>query len=199
MCNRAVLFLLWIALWGGVACSAVSPPETPQLRGAILLTPVPAPDFVLPNAAGDTVRLSDFHGKIVLLYFGYTFCPDVCPTTLFDLSQIQQQLDNQAEQIQVVMVTVDPQRDTAEVLSQYVKSFHETFIGLSGTPEEIAAAAAAYGVVYEPEDTGDNFYFVAHTASVFLIDQQGVFRLMYPFGMSKADIISDLKILLMEE
>lgn len=197
--NRSLLFTLLFMLVALTACATSSPAEEIEWRGAALLTPIPATDFALLNGEGQTVRLSDFRGKIVLLYFGYTFCPDVCPTTLADLAQIQRRLDDQAQNIQVLMVMVDPERDIPEIISPYVKTFHPSFIGLSGTPAEIAAVAEGFGVFYEPEETGDDYYFIAHTASVFLIDQQGVFRLMYPFGMKTADMITDLQHLLTED
>lgn len=199
MFTKHTLFLIPI-LTLAVLTSCVAPSaDEIEWRGAALLTPMPATDFALVDGEGQIVHLSDFRGKIVLLYFGYTFCPDVCPTTLADLAQIQRRLDDQAQNIQVLMVTVDPERDTPEIISPYVKTFHPSFIGLSGTPAEIVVAAEGFGVFYEPEETGDDYYFIAHTASVFLIDQQGVFRLMYPFGMKTADMITDLQHLLTED
>lgn len=199
MFTKHTWFIVPILTLAVLTSCGVPPTEEIEWRGAALLTPMPATDFALVDGEGQIVHLSDFRGKIVLLYFGYTFCPDVCPTTLADLSQIQRRLDDQAQNIQVLMVTVDPERDTPEIIGPYVKTFHPSFIGLSGTSTEIAAVAEGFGVFYEPEETGDDYYFIAHTASVFLIDQQGVFRLMYPFGMKTADMITDLQYLLTED
>ncbi len=158
---------------------------------------IPAPDFTLTNADGQEVQLSDFQGKIVLLYFGYTFCPDVCPTSLSDLKLVQNRLDESGEKIQVIMVTVDPERDTPEKIAEYVAHFHPTFIGLSGTKEEIDAAGEGYGVYYERhEGTEATGYLVDHTARIFVIEPDGTYRLSFGFGTPVDDIVSDLRLLL---
>ena len=180
-----------------LAACASGPPDPADYKGTTLVTPIPAPDFGLINAEGDTVSLSDFEDKIVLLYFGYSFCPDVCPATLSELGQVQRELDDAGENIQVVMVTVDPLRDTPQQLAEYVSHFHPTFIGLSGEREAIDAAGEGYGVFYEiHEGTPASGYLVDHTARVFVVDPQGMYQLSFGFGTPVDDIVHDLRLMM---
>ncbi len=168
-----------------------------QFRGTVLPTPIPAPDFSLKNGVGETVNLSDFEDEIVLLYFGYTFCPDICPTTLSELKKVQQELDEKGEKIQVVMVTVDPDRDTPQKLAEYVTHFHPDFVGLSGNKAEINAAGEGYGLYYEQhEGSAATGYLVDHTARVFVVDSQGNYQLSFSYGTPVEDIVHDLRLLM---
>jgi protein SCO1/2 len=168
-----------------------------QFKGTLMPSTVPAPDFVLHNAAGEEVSLSDYQGKIVLLYFGYTFCPDVCPASLSDLKIVQNKLDESGEKMQVIMVTIDPDRDTPEKIAEYVEHFHPTFVGLSGTKEEIDAAGEGYGIYYEKhEGTAATGYLVDHTARIFVIEPDGTYRLSFGFGTPTDDIAHDLRLLM---
>lgn len=168
-----------------------------QFKGTMMPAEIPAPDFTFTDVDGQEVRLSDFQDKIVLLYFGYSFCPDVCPSSLTDLKLVQNKLDEAGEKIQVIMITVDPDRDTPETITEYVGFFHPTFIGLSGTKEEVDAAAEGYGVFYEKhEGTAATGYLVDHTARIFVIEPDGTYRLSFGFGTPVDDIVSDLQILL---
>lgn len=163
-------------------------------HGAVLQSPMPANDFTLMSHLGQRVSLSDFRGKLVLLYFGYTTCPDVCPTTLADLGKARKQLGKAGEQIQIVMVTVDPERDTLPVLADYMTHFGPTFLGLTGTPDEIAQAATYYGVYYERTQTESALgYLVNHTATTMVIDRKGYLRLVFPFGTPANEIADDLQ------
>ncbi|MFN2118184.1 MAG: SCO family protein, partial [Candidatus Promineifilaceae bacterium] len=130
---RIILAILFALILVSTAACGSRELDPSQFKGTFMPTPIPAPDFSLKNAAGETVHLSDYEGEIVLLYFGYTFCPDICPTTLSELSKVQRELDDAGENIQVLMITVDPERDTPEKLEQYVTHFHPDFVGLSGT------------------------------------------------------------------
>lgn len=169
----------------------------PQLKGTVYPEPRPTPDFTLTNAQGQPVALHDFSDKVVLLYFGYTFCPDVCPTTMAELAKVQRQVDDEGRSLQVIMVSVDPQRDTPQVVQEYVSSFHPTFIGLSGTEAQIAAAAEPLGIYYEAQEgSAESGYVVDHTARVFLVDQQGELHLSYSFATPAEDIASDLRVLM---
>jgi protein SCO1 len=136
----------------------------------------------------------------VLLYFGYTYCPDVCPATLATLAQAVAELSAQdQEKVQVLMVTVDPDRDTAGVLAAYLPHFNDRFLGLTGTDEEIVIAARPFGIYYQrQEGTEASGYLVDHTASVMVVDQDGYLRLIFPFATPAADIAADLQQLVRE-
>lgn len=155
----------------------------------------PMGEFTLTDHNGQQVSLSDFRGKVVLLYFGYTFCPDVCPTTMNELSVAMEKLSQKdREQVQLLMVTVDPKRDTPEALADYLAHFDPTFLGLTGTEEEIAAAAEAFGIFYQKEDgTVNTGYLVDHTASVAALNKEGALRVIYSFNTVGKDIASDLR------
>jgi protein SCO1/2 len=167
------------------------------LHGMVLQSPMPAADFTLTGHNGQSVSLSDYRGQLVLLYFGYTTCPDVCPTTLANLHQARELLGHRAQDIQVMMITVDPERDTVAALAEYVPHFDPTFIGLTGTPDQIAEIATYYGVYYE-RDTGNSSlgYLVNHSATVMVIDRLGHLRVVLPFGITPQDIAADLNYLL---
>ena len=140
--------LFTLIILAAAACNS-GPADPSQFKGTMMPAAIPAPDFTFTNADGQEVRLSDYQDKIVLLYFGYTFCPDVCPTSMSDLKLVQNRLDEDGEKIQAIMITVDPDRDTPENIAAYVEHFHPTFIGLSGTKEEIDTVAEDFGVYYE--------------------------------------------------
>jgi protein SCO1/2 len=158
----------------------------------------PAPDFALTDEGGQPIKLSDLRGKWILLAYGYTHCPDVCPLTLSRLRDVKKIADPQGDQVQVVFVTIDPERDTPDIMQKYVshfdRAFPQKFKGLSGTPEEIAAAAKAYNVKYEKKETGSaDGYSMAHTAEVNLIDPQFYRRMTFPFGVKAEEIAADLQ------
>jgi protein SCO1/2 len=156
-----------------------------------------AAEFTLAAHTGARVRLSDFRGKMVLLYFGYTNCPGICPTTLAEVNRALTALGRSAARIQVMMVTVDPERDTPARLATYMPHFNPTFLGLTGTPQEVAAVAAKYGIyVKKNEETGRGDYLVDHTSMVIVIDAAGRIRLLFPFGATVEDMTSDLNHLL---
>lgn len=162
-------------------------------HGTVIQSPDPVADFTLRGPGEQEVSLSDFRGKAVLLYFGYTFCPDVCPATMAELAKANQLLGRDAGKLQVIMVTVDPARDTAELLQDYVTHFDSSFIGLTGSDEEIAAVATPFGIYYEKHEGSEaSGYLVDHTASVVVIDQDGHLRLIYPFGTTGEDIGEDV-------
>ena len=153
-----------------------------------------APEFTLTDSKGKSQSLADFRGKVVVLFFGFTQCPDVCPTTLSDMAQVKKKLGAQAEQLQVLLVTLDPQRDTPAVLSQYVPGFDPSFLGLSGTPEAIAQTAKEFKVFYQKvAGKTATSYTVDHTAASFVFDPQGRVRLFLRYGLGVDESVADIK------
>lgn len=168
-----------------------------RLRGTEVIPPKPAPDFASTDAEGREFRLSDQQGRSVLLFFGYTSCPDVCPTTLAEFKRVRTLLGSQADRVRFVFVSVDPERDTPEKMLEYARAFDPAFIGLSGPEEQLATIWRDYGVVRQKEATGSaGGYTVSHTARVFAVDPTGNLRATFPFGADPADIVADLKYLL---
>lgn len=174
-----------------------APPVT--LRGTEYAEPYPqAPEIELTRANGNNFRLSEMRGNIVLLFFGYTSCPDVCPTTMAELKTALDKIgEEDAKNVKVIFVTVDPERDTPERVQEYVNRFNRDFIGLSGTEAELAKVWSDYGVFREIADgTSAAGYLVNHTARVTLIDQDGNLRVSYGFDTPVENIVHDLKLLL---
>lgn len=171
---------------------------SPKFHGVVMPEPKKAPGFTLTAHAGEEVGLTDFEGQLVLIYFGYTYCPDVCPATLAELSRALKLLDQKdREEVQVLMVSVDPDRDTPEVLADYMAHFDPSFLGLTGSDSEVAAAAHDYGIfVQKQEGTVESGYLVNHTANVAVVDQDGYLRLIFKFNTPAEDITADLESLL---
>ncbi len=165
-------------------------------HGTVIQSPEPSFDFTLTGADGD-VSLSDFHGKMVLLYFGYTFCPDVCPATLANVGQALRDLGPKADDIQVVMVSVDPERDTPEKLARYVQQFHPSIIGITGSQEELEKVTSLYGIYFQKTEGSDaTGYLIDHTATLLVLDRKGYLKLVFPFGVTSEEIADDLKYML---
>lgn len=156
-----------------------------------------ANEFSLTDHTGARRTLDDYRGKLVVIFFGYTQCPDVCPTTLQEMAEVRRALGKDADQLQVLFVTVDPPRDKREVLAQYVPSFDPSFVGLYGTPEEIAKVAKQFKVFYQkvpgPTETS---YTIDHTAGSYVIDRSGQPRLFLKHNQGAAPIVADLRQLL---
>lgn len=185
------LTLIIILLTG---CNSV---KTHEFAGTVMENVVTIPDFTLMTAGDVPITLSNFADRYVFLYFGYTFCPDVCPATLSELVQVRRELGSLADRVQVIMITVDPDRDTPEVMQSYVNHFDPAFIGLSGSQAEIDAISQTYGVYYEKhEGTAATGYLIDHTARVFLLSPDRKTLISYPFATSPADIVADLNWLL---
>jgi protein SCO1 len=155
-------------------------------------------DFSLPDTTGKTRTLGDFKGKAVVLFFGYTHCPDVCPTTLAELSQALQQLGDKAKDVQVLMVTVDPERDTAPLLGQYVQAFNPSYIGLRPASDAQLEKVAKDFRVYYAKSPGKTpgEYTMDHTAASYVFDKDGKLRLFARDGQGVEPWVHDLKILL---
>ena len=149
----------------------------------------------LTDHTGRPRRLEDWRGKVVVLFFGFTHCPDVCPTTLADLSQVVKDLGPDAERVQVLFVTVDPERDTREALAKYVGAFDPRFLGLSGDADATQRAAREFKVFYEKRKTADG-YSVDHSGQTYVIDPQGRLRLFVRPDRIASDLPADLRTLL---
>jgi len=177
---------------------ATSTAASSDLRTGVFEPPRAAPQFSLRGSDGTELKLARFRGKVVALGFGYTFCPDVCPTTLLYLAQAREKLGAAGKDFQVIYITVDPERDSAELLRKYLGAFDPTFVGGTGTPTQLDEVKKAYGVVATRQPTKGNpkMYFVHHSASVYLIDRGGKLRAMMPYGVSVDDIVHDVRALL---
>lgn len=153
--------------------------------------------LTLTDHTGKLRSMSDFKGKVVVLFFGYTHCPDVCPTTMSDLKKSMQLLGEKSNEVQVLFVTVDPARDTQEVLAQFVPGFDTRFIGLRGTEAEVAANLNEYKVyaakVSEPGKSG---YTMDHSAGLYVFDKTGAPRIYLQYGETPQNIAHDLQLLL---
>jgi protein SCO1/2 len=169
-----------------------------SFRGTSYGEPYPqAAEIELTKSNGETFRLSEQKEKIVLLFFGYTSCPDVCPTTLAELNQVMEKLGDKTDQVQVVFVSVDPERDMPEKIQEYVEHFNEDFIGLSGNPDELQIIWDNYGIFRERVESESAFgYIINHTARTYLVDQNGSLRLSYGFQTPVEDMVHDIEILL---
>lgn len=132
--------------------------------------------YTLTNHRGETVTDRTFRGKTQLVFFGFTHCPDICPTALTLVSDLLEQIGSAASQVQPLFITVDPERDTPEVMARYVEAFHPSMVGLTGTPEQVAAAAAAFKVFYRKAPRPDGDYFMEHSGSIYVMAPDGVFR-----------------------
>ena len=156
-------------------------------------------DFRLIDHHGRPRTLADFRGKVVAIFFGYTHCPDMCPTALAELAQTLKQVGKESDGVQVLFITVDPARDTPKVLAQYVPAFDPRFLGLYGDPDTTAKVAAAYKVFFaaqRPNASGN--YTIDHTAAVYLIDRRGRPRLYVGGGRTVSGMVHDVKLLLNE-
>lgn len=154
-------------------------------------------DFELIDHNGTMRHLADFRGKVVVMFFGFTHCPDVCPTTLAEFNSALKKLGDASNRVQVLFVTVDPERDTPEVLRAYVTAFNSDFLGLTGTPDQIAEVAREFKIVYRkaPGSNPEN-YSVDHSAGTYILDEQGRLRLFASYGQGSEAIASDIAQLL---
>ena len=191
--------------WFVVACVVVAfvlagcqpEPKAPTFQATDITGAAFARDFRLTDHNGQTRTLADFKGKAVAVFFGYTHCPDVCPTTLADFAAALQQLGPQAERVQVIFVTVDPQRDTPDVLKRFVPAFNPHFLGMYCDPETLKQLAQEYKVVYQQTSVkAADDYLIDHSAGTYVYDPQGRLRLLMPYGSRPDAIAQDLKTLL---
>ena len=174
-------------------------PDKPAFNGVDVTGADFGKSLSLPHIDGRPRTLADFAGKVAVVFFGYTHCPDVCPTTMAELATIKQSLGADGARLQAIFVTLDPERDTPEVLKPYVAGFDPGFIALRGTPEQTAAAAKSFKVFFAkvPAKNGDaRSYTVDHTAGSYVFDAQGRLRLFERYGTPAEALKEDLKRLL---
>jgi protein SCO1/2 len=200
MKRRRVAVLLGLSLIALAGCDRLPGLSTKESFKAVDITGAEyARELALTDAEGRPRTLADFKGKITLIFFGYTQCPDVCPTTLAELATVKQAMGKDGDRLQGVFVSVDPERDTPEVLKAYVGNFDPSFVALTGTPEQIAAAAKNFKVFYAkvPGRT-EGSYTIDHTAGTYVFDAQGRVRLFVRYGSGAEALRHDLKLLLDE-
>lgn len=170
-----------------------------QLHGSEITTQVKAPAIELSRADGSQFSLTALEGQIVLIFFGYTSCPDVCPTTLAEMKRVQSDLGDLASRVDFVFITVDPQRDTPERTQAYASGFNQSFVGLSGSEADLTSVWQGYGVFRKiQESTSAAGYLVDHSARVYLVDKAGNLRVTYAYGTPVDDLVSDVRFLLKE-
>jgi protein SCO1/2 len=169
----------------------------PELEAGVFEPPRQAPDFSLQGSDGHELRISHYRGKVVLLAFGFTSCTEVCPTTLNTFALTRRKLGPAAADVQVVYVTVDPERDVPGRLAKYLGSFDATFVGGTGTEAQLAVVRKDYGVSADKKKLGDDYTY-AHSSFTYLIDRTGRIRALMPYDHSPDDYIHDLTILLKE-
>lgn len=175
-----------VALVASLAVAAAVHAAEGKLKSGVFEPPAMAPELALEGSDGAALKLARYRGKVVVLGFGFTHCPEICPTTLARLAKARKDLGAKGADLQVVYVTVDPERDRPATMRAYLANFDPSFIGGTGTPTQLAKVYRDYGV------TGG----LAHSTSVFLIDRAGRLRAMVPYGRSAADIAHDAGILL---
>ena len=156
-----------------------------------------ARDFSLTDHNGQTRTIRDFSGKVVVLFFGYTQCPDVCPTSMAELAEVKKLLGKDGDRLQGLFITVDPQRDTPEVLKAYMTNFDPSFLALHTTPDKLAALAKDYKVYFKKVDgQTPTSYTMDHSAGSYVYDTQGKLRLYTRYGTGAAPLLADIKLLL---
>lgn len=185
--------LIVLTLLAGTAHAA----DKPALKAGVFSPARMAPDFSLPASDGSELNLQRFRGKVVVLGFGFTSCPDVCPITLAVLAQARKKLGDLADQLQVVYITVDPERDDAVQMRKYLASFDPTFIGGTGTDEELSAVREQYGIIAQKKIYPEGYSF-SHSSYTYLIDREGLLRALMTYGHSAEDFAHDIRILLQE-
>jgi protein SCO1/2 len=191
--NRLAIFFLAVLAVATESLSAAAP----ALKAGVFDPPRRAPDFALQSSAGHELKISRYRGKVVLLAFGFTSCTEVCPTTLNTFAVARRKLGPAAADVQVVYITVDPERDVPERLAKYLGAFDPTFVGGTGTATQLAAVRKSYGISAEKKVIG-NDYTYAHSSFTYLIDRGGRIRALMPYGHSPDDYANDLTILLKE-
>jgi protein SCO1/2 len=198
MVRRATV-LLALAFMAPAGATNIEMPNSnpPALKAGAFDPPRPAPNFDLLGSNGGVLKISNYRGKVVLLAFGYTSCMAVCPTTLNTFAVVRRKLAAAAADVQIVYITVDPQRDNSAQLKRYLSGFDPTFVGGTGTEQQLAAVRKNYGISAQKLVFG-NDYAYTHSSFTYLIDRSGRIRALMPYGHSPDDYVHDLAVLLKE-
>jgi protein SCO1/2 len=183
--------LLLLAVFSTAAAA-----DEANLIAGVFSPPRLAPEFALRGSDGTALNLSRYRGKVVLLSFGYTSCTEVCPVTLSVLALAHRKLNTLAEELQVVYITVDPDRDSAERMRKYLTAFDPSFVGGTGTSEQLAAVRRDYGISVGKKVAVPGGYVLSHSSFIYLIDRGGALRALMPFGHSAEDFVHDVRLLL---
>ncbi|MFQ5650513.1 MAG: SCO family protein [bacterium] len=191
-CRKTLLALLC-----GAAALAANCRSSDTLRGTTL-PDMPFTDFTLTDQNGNLFTLSDHKGKVILMFFGYTTCPDVCPLTLSTWRQVEEKLQDEAGEVEFVYITVDPQRDTQQKLQNHLAVFSQSFIGLTGTAEELDPVYRGYGVYREKQEISESAagYLMNHTSSMYFLDRNGIWKSRMSNDAKADDIVHDIRVLL---
>ena len=194
MSRVRLLFCLFVLTCVLTGCTSYA------FKAATIEPPDVAASFVLTDQHGSPFTLEQVKGKVVLLFFGYTNCPDVCPATLSDLQIVLKRLGSNASDVAVVFITVDPERDTTERLTRFVSLYDPATVALTGSPDALAAVYQAYGAGAQRRDTPESalVYVMDHTSTITVIDKKGMRRLLIGFGSPIYDITADLNALIAE-
>ena len=190
----SVAALLVAALILAAGCSGES--AAPRFK----LTDVTGASFgktlALTDHNGQRRTLADFKGKVVTVFFGFTHCPDVCPTTLAEMAAVMKELGSDAGRVQVLLVTLDPARDTADELKRYVPAFHPSFLGITGSDDEIAGTAKEFKIFFQQQNLPGGAYTMDHSAGTYILDGQGRLRLFASYGAGAPALLHDIRLLL---
>ena len=192
--HKLFQFLIYAAAAAMLSACGPDKPQAADFYATDITGADFARDFSLTDQTGNPRTLADYKGKAVALFFGYTHCPDVCPTTMADLAAAMRLMGERGDEVQVLFVTLDPERDTQEVLAQYVPSFDSRFIGLYGTPEQTAAVARDFKVFYAKQESASHGgYTIDHSSGVYAFDKSGRVRLYFRYAQKPDEIAHDLK------
>ncbi len=193
----ALLVVAGLAIAGLVLTGVMPGTKTSHTSGIIAGSPQVGGEFTLVNNKGEVVTDKDFHGKMMLVFFGYTFCPDVCPTEMQTFTQVMDQLGDDAKEVAPVFITVDPKRDTVEVIDEFVNAFGPSIVGLTGTEDQITQVKKRYRAYGKKVDNDDpDYYLVDHTSFTYLMGKDGLLTSVFSYGTTPEEITKKIRELL---